>query len=106
MSSSEIWLTIIGLAIVTLISRGFLLLFGARVELPRAVVSALRYAPAAALVAIVAPEIFLTNGTWSTYSSPHLWGGLAAIATFFITRGMVATIVVGMLVFTAVRWLI
>jgi len=80
---------------------------GARVELPEAVQRAIRYAPAAALVAIVVPEIFLlktSSVATFDWENPHLWGGLAAISSFLLTRSMVLTIVLGMVGFTCARW--
>jgi branched-subunit amino acid transport protein len=106
MSEVNIWLTIIGLMVVTFVTRGFFLLFGHRAELPDSLVSALRYAPAAALIAIIAPEVFLARGEVFDPLNPSLWGGLTALGVFLLSRGMVLTIVAGMLVFTAVRWLI
>jgi branched-subunit amino acid transport protein len=107
MSTLEIWVAILGLMVITFLTRGFFLLMGARVELPEAVQRAIRYAPAAALVAIVVPEIFLLKtGSAAAFDwkNPHLWGGLAAISSFLLTRSMVLTIVLGMVGFTCARW--
>ena len=107
MTTLEIWISILGLMVVTFLTRGFFLLMGTRVELPDNVQRALRYAPAAALVAIVAPEIFLLkSGVVAAFEwkNPHLIGGLAAIAVFLTTRSMVLTIILGMLGFTFARW--
>ena len=106
MSEMNIWLTIIGLMVVTFITRGFFLLFGHRAELPDSLVSALRYAPAAALIAIIAPDVFLVRNEVFEIGNPSLWGGLTALGAFLLTRSIVLTIVIGMLVFTGVRWLI
>ena len=105
MSEANIWLTIIGLMAVTFVTRGFFLLIGQRAELPDSLVSALRYAPAAALIAIIAPEVFLVRNDVFDIANPSLWGGLSALGVFLLSRSMVLTIVAGMLVFTAVRWL-
>ena len=107
MSTLEIWVSILGLMVITFLTRGFFLLMGARVELPEAVQRAIRYAPAAALVAIVVPEIFLlktSSVATFDWENPHLWGGLAAISSFLLTRSMVLTIVLGMVGFTCARW--
>ena len=64
------------------------------------------YAPAAALIAIIAPEVFLVRNDVFDIANPSLWGGLSALGVLLLSRSMVLTIVAGMLVFTAVRWLI
>lgn len=107
MTNFEVWMVILGLTFVTFITRGFFLLMGSKVELPDVVQRAIRYAPAAALVAIIIPEVFFTPGhshlsdfDWHT---PQIWGGLAAIFGFLISESMVFTIVLGMLVFGCLR---
>jgi branched-subunit amino acid transport protein len=106
-STGEMWLILIGLAIVTSVTRGFFLLLGARIELPETVQRALRYAPAGALVAIVIPELLVVKSAVGAYewqwSNPQTWGGIAAIVTFLVARSMVLTIVLGMIVYSLAR---
>jgi branched-subunit amino acid transport protein len=103
----EIWFILVGLAVVTGLTRGFFLLLGTRVELPESVQRALRYAPAGALVAIVMPEMLVIKGAAGVYEwqmgNPQTWGGVAAIITFIFARSMILTIVLGMIVYSAVR---
>ena len=54
-------LTILGMAAVTLVARGFFL-FGEREAKSRGAAASLQVAPLAAIVAVVAPEIFMTHG--------------------------------------------
>ena len=103
MSSFEIWGVILGLTLITSITRGFFLLVGERMELSETLQNALRYAPAAALVAIIAPEIFVTQTfTPSEVTTPQFWGGVASFVAFLVTRSMFFTIILGMLAFTLV----
>ena len=103
MSPLDSWIVIIGLMVVTLITRSFFLLIGERMELSETVQNALRYAPAAALVAIIAPEIFVTQTfTPSEVTTPQFWGGVASFVAFLITRSMFFTIILGMLAFALV----
>lgn len=108
MTNSEVWLALIGLTLITIITRSLFLLFGNHIELPDSLQRALRYAPAAALVAIIVPEIVLVKGQTGLAAfsllNPHLWGGVAAVVAFLSTRSMIWTIVVGMVAFTAARW--
>jgi branched-subunit amino acid transport protein len=104
LSSFEIWGVILGLTLITFITRGFFLLVGERMELSETLQNALRYAPAAALVAIIAPEMFFAqiSGDFE-FNSPYLWGGICSIIAFWLTRSMLLTIILGILAFTAIR---
>ncbi len=106
MTSIEIWVVIIGLAVITYLTRGFFLLMGSRVELSPTVQKSLRYAPAAALVAVIVPEIFFPPGSAEIeLNNPQLWGGLASILGFLATKSMVFTIISGMIIYTGARFI-
>ena len=65
---------------------------------------ALRYAPAAALVAVVVPDVLETPQGLSIALGNHaLYGALAGLGWFLWRRSMIGTIIVGMLVFTLLR---
>ena len=104
----NISLLIIGMALVTAWSRSFFLILGERVKVPDWVLEAIRFAPLAAMVAILAPEIFLPASASSVaefnLKLPNIWGGIAAIFAFYLTRKMLITLIVGMGVFTAARF--
>ncbi|RDU99717.1 AzlD domain-containing protein [Trinickia dinghuensis] len=104
MSAVQIWLAIFGLTLVTAVTRAFFLFGGERAVLPERVQRALRYAPAAALVAVVLPDVLDTPHGLSVALSNHaFYGTLAGLAWFLWRRGMVGTIVVGMLAYTLLR---
>jgi branched-subunit amino acid transport protein len=104
MTTAQIWFAIIGMALVTALTRAFFLLGGERAVLPERVQRALRYAPAAALVAVVAPDVLQTpHGISIALTNHALYGTLAGLAWFLLRRHMLGTIVVGMLVFTVLR---
>ncbi|WP_225721258.1 AzlD domain-containing protein [Candidatus Vallotiella sp. (ex Adelges kitamiensis)] len=104
MSSTEIWLTIIGLMIVTAVTRAAFLLGGNRIMLPERMLRALRYAPAAALIAVVIPDVAMTPKGLSFGLENHAWYSMVAGTFWFLwRRSMVQTIIVGMIVFTALR---
>jgi branched-subunit amino acid transport protein len=111
MSGAHLWVAFFGLMLVTIITRSFFLLGGSRFDIPEAVHEFLKYAPTAALIAIVLPEIlFIKEPTSQLFEidlySPHLFGGLVAIFGFLITKSMLGTIFLGMLAFTAARFFI
>jgi branched-subunit amino acid transport protein len=105
MSEFEIWLTIFLLALSTVITRGCSFsLFGNGMKLPPKVQHALRYAPAAALAGIVAPDLVLSGGAVSlSLANPKLMAGIGAALFFVATRHMLGTIVAGMGLFTVLR---
>ncbi|PXW95896.1 branched-subunit amino acid transport protein [Sphaerotilus hippei] len=104
MSALEIVLVIAGLALISLLTRSFFLLPDRELPLPDWVGRALRYAPLAALVAIVVPDVLLTQGRLlQTVADARLLGAVAAASYYFWRRGILGTIVVGMLVFMPLR---
>jgi branched-subunit amino acid transport protein len=106
MSDWEIWGTIAVLALATAATRSSFWLIGHHIAIPRRVHAMLRYAPACALAAIIAPDLLLDHGQVQLQlSNLKLLAGIAAIVFFVITRNMLQTIVFGMLSFTALRLL-
>lgn len=111
MSGMYLWIAFFGLMLVTVITRGFFLLGGSRFDIPQTVHEFLRYAPTAALIAIVLPEIlFIKEPTSQLFAldlySPQLFGGLVAIVGFIVTKSMLGTIFLGMMAFTVARFFI
>jgi branched-subunit amino acid transport protein len=104
MSTLQIWLAIIGMGFVTALTRALFLIGGERMVLPPRLQRVLRYAPAAALAAVVVPDLLETPAGFSIGVSNHaLWASLAGLAYFLRRRGMMGTIAVGMIVFTVLR---
>ena len=104
MSSLEIWLVITGLTLVTILMRSSFLMLGDYFPLPERVQHGLRYAPVCALVALVMPELFLTQDALNlSITNAKLVAGLAAAVITLTTRSVIAAMAVGMLIFTLVR---
>ncbi|UDG82471.1 AzlD domain-containing protein [Candidatus Vallotia cooleyia] len=104
MSSTDIWFAIVGMMIVTGLTRTAFLLGGKRTVLPERVLRVLRYAPAAALIAVVVPDVVMTPKGLSFGFDNYAWyGTVAGMLWFLWRRSMVQTIIIGMLVFTALR---
>jgi len=107
MSTADVWLTIFLLAVATILTRSSFFVL-ASTRLPARVQHALRYAPAAALAAIVIPDL-LQNGGGAfvlDWANPRLLAGLGATVFFLATRHLLATIVFGMALFTVARHLL
>jgi branched-subunit amino acid transport protein len=101
-----VWL-IVGMTCVSICARSFFLVFGERFKVADWVLEAIRFAPLAAMVAILAPEIFLPSGASSVaqfdLKLPNIWGGIAAMVAFYFTKKMIPTLVAGMIVYTAAK---
>jgi branched-subunit amino acid transport protein len=81
-----------------------MLAFGDRIPLPERVQHALRFAPACALTALIAPELLTEQGAWAiSLANTKLIAGAIAIAVMLATRSMLATMGLGMAVFLALR---
>jgi branched-subunit amino acid transport protein len=104
MSDLEIWLVIALLGLATFIARSSFWLVGHRVNLPKRVQEALRYAPACALAAILVPDFLNVGGHMLiSLDNPKLIAGIAATAFFLVKRNMLLTIIFGMAVYTYIR---
>lgn len=111
MSETHLWISFFGLMLVTIVTRSFFLLGGSRFDIPEAVHEFLRYAPTAALIAIVLPEVLFVKDPASQLFridiySPHLFGGVVAVIGYLMTKNMLGTIFLGMMAFTAARVLL
>jgi branched-subunit amino acid transport protein len=100
-------LVIAGLALVTVVTRSFFLVIGDRLPLPPRIQQGLRYAPVCALVAIVAPQLLLTDPpTQLSFANPRLGAALIAGAVMLWRRDMLTSMCAGMAAFLLLRVLI
>ncbi|ODS71547.1 MAG: branched-chain amino acid transporter [Acidovorax sp. SCN 68-22] len=91
---------IAGLALVTLVARTFFMLPERELPMPDWLKRGLKYAPLAALTAVIAPEVLMTQGVLlNTLQDARLPAVLCACAYYFWRRGILGTIVVGMAVY-------
>lgn len=104
MSNWHAVVAILGLAVITVATRGFFLYPDRDLSLPAWLKQGLRYAPLAALAAVVAPEIVMQQGHLiTTFKDARLFATLAATIYFFWRRGILGTIITGTLVMVALR---
>ena len=105
MDSVDIWITIGVLVVATAITRSSFWLIGHHITIPKRVQEMLRYAPACALAAIIAPDMLMVGDTTPVINliNPKLMGGVAATLYYLWRKSMVETIIVGMVVFTILR---
>ena len=93
-------LVILGLALVTVLARGFFLLSDRPWTLPHWAQRALQYAPIAALSAVVLPEVVTNHGVLvSTMQDARLFAALAGALVYYWRKDVLLTIVAGMAVY-------
>jgi len=96
--------TIVGLGLITLLTRGFFLLSDRELPLPAWLEQGLRYAPLAALAAVVVPEVVLTQGHLiTTFKDARLYAAATGAIWFFWRGGILGTIVSGTAVMVTLR---
>ena len=93
------------LTLCSVITRAGYHLFGDYLPLSDRVRRALRYAPAAALTAIIVPNLLPWVPGLGPQLDLRLLAGAAGVAVYLRTRSPVAVIAVGMLVLWGLRWL-
>ena len=95
---------IVGLAGVTVLTRCFFFISSKPWSLPSWAQRGLQYAPIAALAAVIAPEVLMTQGQFmSSWQDARLFAAVAGGLWFFWRGGagqaVLGTIVVGMAVY-------
>jgi branched-subunit amino acid transport protein len=93
-----------GLVALSVLSRSAFFLSDQPWQMPRWMSQGLRYAPMAALAAVILPEVLLQGGHWPT----QLWDArfvAAPVAAFWAwwRKDMLGTILVGMAVYLPLR---
>ena len=95
---------IIGLALLTVATRGFFFLTEREIPIPGWLRQGLRYAPLAALAAVVVPEIVLQQGQLiGTWKDARVYAAVAGAAYFWWRRDILGTILSGMVVLLPLR---
>lgn len=106
MDQQTITLTIIGMAFVTYLPRLLPLWLLTSRTLPPLVIAWLRYVPVAVLAALLLPSLVVQDGTLDL--SPrnlYLWAAFPALAVALKTRSFFGTVVTGMAIVAAARYL-
>lgn len=99
------FLTIIGMGIVTFGIRFFFIALSDRIELSPLVRSGLNYVPVAVLSAIVFPDMLMIDGALDlSFSNERLIAGLVAILVSWRFKNIGITLIVGMAVLWGLAW--
>ena len=104
MNDIETFVTIVGLTVITFVTRSFFLFSERELVLPGWVKRGLRYAPLAALAAVVVPEIVMSQGQLiATWQDARLFAVAASTAYYFWRGGILGTIISGMAVLVPLK---
>lgn len=101
-AGTDLWtiVTILGLALVTVVTRAFFFISRRPMTLPAWAERGLQYAPIAALSAVVLPEVFMVQGhLLSDWHNARVFAAAAGAAFYFWRRGVLGTLLVGMAVY-------
>lgn len=109
MENNRLWLIIVGLTFITVITRSLFLLAGSSITISPTIQRALRFAPAATLIALILPSLVAANNSLTMASiNPlnnfKLAASIVAGIVFFYTRHMMLMIIVGMGLYAALRF--
>jgi len=105
-AGADAWIlgVIVGMALVTVVTRSFFFISRSPWSLPHWAQRGLQYAPIAALSAVIAPEIVMTQGIFvAPWHDARPYAAIAGVVYFTWRRGagqaVLGTIVVGMAVY-------
>jgi branched-subunit amino acid transport protein len=99
----SLWLTFLLIGLATTLPRASFILPGGRVALPPLIQRALRYAPAAALAAIVVPDVVMVTGHVQPLN-PKLVAAAAAVGAALLWRNPWMPFIAGMAVLWGLRF--
>ncbi len=101
------WMTvaaIAGLTVVSIVTRGFFMIPDREVPIPAWLREALRYAPLAALVAVLLPEVAMTDDHLiATWKDARIYATAVGVLVFCTRRNLLGTILAGTAVLLALR---
>lgn len=106
-SQEVIILTIIGMMAVTYIPRLLPIALLSKKQFPAVITQWLAYVPAAILSALLAPSLFINDGEFSvSFENMYLWAAIPVFIVAIKTKSFFGTILTGMIVIAAWRYLV
>jgi len=106
-SDAYLWIAILLITLSALLTRSGLLVWGTGLKFRPLIQSALRYAPACALAAILVPDlVFVDQQFWLAPDNPRLIAGVASCLIFAFFRSMIGSLIGGMTVYWVVSYLV
>ncbi len=104
MPEALMYLAVLGLVLLTVVTRAFFFLSGRPMTLPDGVARGLKYAPIGALAAIIVPDLWFVQGHAPTAWQDARWvAAPLAAAWAWWRKDMLGTILLGMVVYLALK---
>jgi len=104
MTTWQTLVAIAGLTVVSIVTRGFFMFPRRELPIPAWLREALRYAPLAALVAVLLPELAMTGDHLiATWRDARIYATATGVLVFCTTRSLLGTILAGSAVLLALR---
>ncbi len=98
--TAYIWIGIVGLMVMTIVSRATLTLWPRRIDLPLRLQRALRFAPMAAITAVIVPRGLFHQGELAlAMNNPKIWAAVASLIGWWATRHMAGCLAAGLSVY-------
>ena len=105
MSDWHIWIVLVGLGACSVLSRSTALLLPSSVQLPDWLVVGLRYAPMAALAAVITPQFLAPAGELALgLDNPRWLAGLAGMVAWWVWRDLLSVLALGTVTFFLGGW--
>lgn len=102
----SLFLTILGMGLVTFSIRLLPILLVGRTKLPQWASQSMRYIPAAVLTAIIVPDLLLPGGALNlSLANGRLFAGSVAALVAWRSRNVLLTVAAGMGVLWGLQWL-
>lgn len=106
MSDLELWITLLGMALIAFALRYLPLVLLGRFGLPPNLQQALRYVPAATLAGLVFPALLTSGGQWAIgLDNERLLAGFVAALVAWRFRNILLTLLVGMGALWSLQWM-
>jgi branched-subunit amino acid transport protein len=106
MDQEKVFLTILGMTVVTYLPRFLPTWLLAQRELPTGLQRWLRFVPGAVLAAMLAPSLVLRDGQVSLRADNlFLWAAVPTFVVAWMTRSFVGTVVTGTVLVAATRFM-
>lgn len=105
MSETLLWLAFLGLGLTTLLARGGPLMFNRPLPLSPRIRAVLQMAPMAALSAIIAPSVFVQDGSLTlSLMDPRPWSMLVGLLVWRLGGGMLWILAATATAYGLARW--
>lgn len=101
----KLWVVIVAVGALNYASRLSFIAFFASRDMPPPLARALKYVPAAMLIALVLPMVVDWKGAATDFATPRVAAAVVAGVVAFVTRSTLWTLGVGMAALWAFQWL-